>query len=62
MKLSQLKFSICPDNMFHSAPGAYPPTGLIAQRINVYRGVGGYKPTGGLTEEAGGDGKVSKAS
>ena len=22
----------------------YPPTGLIAQRINVYRGVGGFMP------------------
>ncbi|XP_019952674.1 glutaredoxin domain-containing cysteine-rich protein 2 isoform X1 [Paralichthys olivaceus] len=37
--------------------GDYPPTGLIAQRINVYRGVGGYKPTVGLMEEAGGDAK-----
>ncbi|KAM6969747.1 glutaredoxin domain-containing cysteine-rich protein 2 [Aplochiton taeniatus] len=24
--------------------GQYPPTGLIAQRINVYRGSGGYRP------------------
>ncbi|XP_037401609.1 glutaredoxin domain-containing cysteine-rich protein 2 [Pygocentrus nattereri] len=24
--------------------GLYPPTGLIAQRINVYRGVSGYRP------------------
>lgn len=39
-------------------PGVYPPTGLIAQRINVYRGMGGYKPTAGLTEEAEGDAKV----
>ncbi|XP_062262734.1 glutaredoxin domain-containing cysteine-rich protein 2 [Platichthys flesus] len=37
--------------------GDYPPTGLIAQRINVYRGVGGYKPTVGLTEESEGDAK-----
>ncbi|KAG9351289.1 hypothetical protein JZ751_022530 [Albula glossodonta] len=27
-------------------PGLYPPTGLIAQRINVYRGVTGYRPPG----------------
>uniref|UniRef100_A0A3Q4GEK5 Glutaredoxin and cysteine rich domain containing 2 n=1 Tax=Neolamprologus brichardi TaxID=32507 RepID=A0A3Q4GEK5_NEOBR len=25
-------------------PSVYPPTGLIAQRINVYRGMGSYKP------------------
>ncbi|XP_056450734.1 glutaredoxin domain-containing cysteine-rich protein 2 [Gadus chalcogrammus] len=25
-------------------PGVYPPTGVIAQRINVYRGMAGYKP------------------
>ncbi|XP_051258219.1 glutaredoxin domain-containing cysteine-rich protein 2 isoform X1 [Dicentrarchus labrax] len=35
--------------------GVYPPTGLIAQRINVYRGMGSYKPAAGLTEESEGD-------
>ncbi|KAM9846517.1 glutaredoxin domain-containing cysteine-rich protein 2 [Aulostomus maculatus] len=35
--------------------GFHPPTGLIAQRINVYRGIGSYKPTAGQTEEADGD-------
>ncbi|XP_058484090.1 glutaredoxin domain-containing cysteine-rich protein 2 isoform X3 [Solea solea] len=35
--------------------GQYPPTGLIAQRINVYRGMGNYKPTADLTEGAEGD-------
>ncbi|TKS83049.1 Glutaredoxin domain-containing cysteine-rich protein 2 GRXCR1-like protein [Collichthys lucidus] len=35
--------------------GVYPPTGLIAQRINVYRGMGSYKPAAGQTEEAAGD-------
>uniref|UniRef100_A0A8D0AU23 Glutaredoxin and cysteine rich domain containing 2 n=1 Tax=Sander lucioperca TaxID=283035 RepID=A0A8D0AU23_SANLU len=37
----------------------YPPTGLIAQRINVYRGMGSYKPAAGQTEEAEGDAKSS---
>ncbi len=40
-------------------PGVYPPTGLIAQRINVYRGLGSYKPAAGQTEEAEGDATVS---
>ncbi|XP_029375951.1 glutaredoxin domain-containing cysteine-rich protein 2 [Echeneis naucrates] len=35
----------------------YPTTGLIAQRINVYRGMGSYKPTAGQTEETEGDGR-----
>ncbi|XP_016896922.1 glutaredoxin domain-containing cysteine-rich protein 2 [Cynoglossus semilaevis] len=35
--------------------GVYPPTGLIAQRINVYRGIGSYKPAVGLSEGAEGD-------
>ncbi|XP_076024342.1 glutaredoxin domain-containing cysteine-rich protein 2 [Genypterus blacodes] len=39
--------------------GVYPPTGLIAQRINVYRGMGSYKPAAGLSEEAEGDAKSS---
>lgn len=43
-------------------PGVYPPTGLIAQRINVYRGMGSYKPAAGQTEEAEGDAKVSHAA
>lgn len=43
-------------------PGDYPPTGLIAQRINVYRGVGSYKPAAGQTEEAEGDATVSDAA
>ncbi|AWO99955.1 putative glutaredoxin domain-containing cysteine-rich protein 2 [Scophthalmus maximus] len=38
-------------------PGVCPPTGLIAQRINVYRGMGSYKPTAGLTGEGEGDAK-----
>ncbi|XP_028277982.1 glutaredoxin domain-containing cysteine-rich protein 2 [Parambassis ranga] len=38
--------------------GVYP-TGLIAQRINVYRGVGSYKPAAGPTDEGEGDGKSS---
>ncbi|XP_040007213.1 glutaredoxin domain-containing cysteine-rich protein 2 [Xiphias gladius] len=37
--------------------GVYPPTGLIAQRINVYRGMGSYKPTVSQTKEAEGDDK-----
>uniref|UniRef100_A0A3B5ARU3 Glutaredoxin and cysteine rich domain containing 2 n=1 Tax=Stegastes partitus TaxID=144197 RepID=A0A3B5ARU3_9TELE len=40
-------------------PGVYPPTGLIAQRINVYRGMGSYQPAAGQTDEAEGDGKSS---
>uniref|UniRef100_A0A672FSI4 Glutaredoxin and cysteine rich domain containing 2 n=1 Tax=Salarias fasciatus TaxID=181472 RepID=A0A672FSI4_SALFA len=39
--------------------GIYPPTGLIAQRINVYRGMGSYKPAASQTDEAMGDGKNS---
>uniref|UniRef100_UPI003AAB2109 glutaredoxin domain-containing cysteine-rich protein 2 n=1 Tax=Centroberyx gerrardi TaxID=166262 RepID=UPI003AAB2109 len=39
--------------------GMYPPTGLIAQRINVYRGMGGYRPAAGQTEAAEGDAKSS---
>ncbi|XP_029925031.1 glutaredoxin domain-containing cysteine-rich protein 2 [Myripristis murdjan] len=35
----------------------YPPTGLIAQRINVYRGMGGYRPMVDQAEEAEGDAK-----
>ncbi|KAJ3589815.1 hypothetical protein NHX12_010656, partial [Muraenolepis orangiensis] len=35
--------------------GGYPPTGLIAQRINVYRGTGGYKPALSQDHGAGGD-------
>ncbi|XP_037322512.2 glutaredoxin domain-containing cysteine-rich protein 2 [Pungitius pungitius] len=38
-------------------PGVYPPKGPIAQRINVYRGVGSYVPAAGQTEEAEGDAK-----
>ncbi|XP_068601129.1 glutaredoxin domain-containing cysteine-rich protein 2 [Brachionichthys hirsutus] len=34
--------------------GVSPATGLIAQRINVYRGMGGYKPPADPTEESGG--------
>ncbi|XP_037543230.1 glutaredoxin domain-containing cysteine-rich protein 2 [Nematolebias whitei] len=34
-----------------------PPTGLIAQRINVYRGMRNYKPTAGMTDGAEGDGQ-----
>uniref|UniRef100_A0A673AS57 Glutaredoxin and cysteine rich domain containing 2 n=1 Tax=Sphaeramia orbicularis TaxID=375764 RepID=A0A673AS57_9TELE len=37
----------------------YPPTGLIAQRINVYRGMGNYKPAVTQTEETEGDDKSS---
>ncbi|XP_026228827.1 glutaredoxin domain-containing cysteine-rich protein 2 [Anabas testudineus] len=37
----------------------FPPTGLIAQRINVYRGMGSYKPTAGHMEESEGDAKSS---
>ncbi|KAM8835109.1 glutaredoxin domain-containing cysteine-rich protein 2 [Synchiropus picturatus] len=33
----------------------YPPTGLIAQRINVYRGMGSYKPAAAHVEENGTD-------
>ncbi|XP_022052174.1 glutaredoxin domain-containing cysteine-rich protein 2 [Acanthochromis polyacanthus] len=39
--------------------GVYPPTGLIAQRINVYRGMGSYKPAASQTDEAEGDDKSS---
>ncbi|MED6279690.1 hypothetical protein CHARACLAT_003331 [Characodon lateralis] len=39
--------------------GFYPTTGLIAQRINVYRGLKNYKPAGGQTEETEGDSKSS---
>ncbi|XP_061596774.1 glutaredoxin domain-containing cysteine-rich protein 2 [Cololabis saira] len=35
--------------------GGCPPTGLIAQRINVYRGMGSYKPPTGQTGEDDGD-------
>lgn len=42
--------------------GVYPPTGLIAQRINVYRGMGSYKPAAGQTEEAEDGAKVSNAT
>ncbi|CAL8265472.1 unnamed protein product [Merluccius merluccius] len=40
-----------------SAPeeGVYPPTGVIAQRINVYRGMGCYKPALSQGEGAEGD-------
>uniref|UniRef100_A0A3P8TP29 Glutaredoxin and cysteine rich domain containing 2 n=1 Tax=Amphiprion percula TaxID=161767 RepID=A0A3P8TP29_AMPPE len=37
----------------------YSPTGLIAQRINVYRGMGSYKPAASQTNEAEGDDKSS---
>ncbi|XP_036975619.1 glutaredoxin domain-containing cysteine-rich protein 2 [Acanthopagrus latus] len=44
---------------FEEAPGdqqgVYPPTGLIAQRINVYRGMGSYQPAAGHAEGAEGD-------
>lgn len=40
-------------------PGVYLPTGLIAQRINVYRGMGSYKPAVGQTDEGEGDSKVN---
>uniref|UniRef100_A0A8C6WMK8 Glutaredoxin and cysteine rich domain containing 2 n=1 Tax=Neogobius melanostomus TaxID=47308 RepID=A0A8C6WMK8_9GOBI len=36
-------------------PGAYPPTGLIARRINVYRGVGAYKAAAGQSGADDGD-------
>ncbi|XP_027888204.1 glutaredoxin domain-containing cysteine-rich protein 2 isoform X1 [Xiphophorus couchianus] len=39
--------------------GLYPTTGLIAQRINVYRGLRNYKPAGGQTVETEGDSKSS---
>ncbi|KAK1883105.1 glutaredoxin domain-containing cysteine-rich protein 2 [Trematomus bernacchii] len=39
--------------------GVHPPTGLIAQRINVYRGMGSYKPAAGQTEEAEGGAQSS---
>ncbi|KAM9331784.1 glutaredoxin domain-containing cysteine-rich protein 2 [Pholidichthys leucotaenia] len=39
--------------------GVYPPTGLIAQRINVYRGMGNYKPVMGNAEGEDGDGQSS---
>ncbi|XP_007562075.1 PREDICTED: glutaredoxin domain-containing cysteine-rich protein 2 isoform X2 [Poecilia mexicana] len=39
--------------------GFYPTTGLIAQRINVYRGLRNYKPAGGQTVETEGDSKSS---
>uniref|UniRef100_A0A8C5HA78 Glutaredoxin domain-containing cysteine-rich protein 2 n=2 Tax=Gouania willdenowi TaxID=441366 RepID=A0A8C5HA78_GOUWI len=39
--------------------GQHPPTGLIAQRINVYRGMGSYKSAAGQTGEAEGDSKSS---
>ncbi|XP_074529145.1 glutaredoxin domain-containing cysteine-rich protein 2 [Halichoeres trimaculatus] len=39
--------------------GVHPPTGLIAQRINVYRGMSGYKPSAGQGEDAEGDGTSS---
>ncbi|XP_041863591.1 LOW QUALITY PROTEIN: glutaredoxin domain-containing cysteine-rich protein 2 [Melanotaenia boesemani] len=39
--------------------GCLSPTGLIAQRINVYRGIGSYKAAAGKTEEAEGDSKSS---
>lgn len=38
--------------------GVYPATGLIAQRINVYRGVGGYRPSA-IGDPQEGDEKVS---
>nr|XP_020455492.1 glutaredoxin domain-containing cysteine-rich protein 2 [Monopterus albus] len=39
--------------------GIHPPTGLIAQRINVYRGMGGYKLAADQTEDAERDAKSS---
>ncbi|XP_056141512.1 glutaredoxin domain-containing cysteine-rich protein 2 [Lampris incognitus] len=39
--------------------GVYPPTGLIAQRINVYRGVGAYRPSVAQTETEESDAKSS---
>ncbi|KAM4726474.1 glutaredoxin domain-containing cysteine-rich protein 2 [Anableps anableps] len=39
--------------------GFYPTTGLIAQRINVYRGLRNHKPAGGQTVETEGDSKSS---
>lgn len=51
-----------PTTCFVLHPGVYPPTGLIAQRINVYRGMGSYKPAAGQTEEAEGDAKVSRST
>ena len=38
-----------------SLSGVYPPTGVIAQRINVYRGMGGYKPAVSQGDGAHGD-------
>ncbi|KAM4620203.1 glutaredoxin domain-containing cysteine-rich protein 2 [Polymixia lowei] len=37
----------------------YPPAGLIAQRINVYRGLGGYRPAAAQTEAMDGDAQSS---
>ncbi|KAJ0061781.1 hypothetical protein NL108_009449, partial [Boleophthalmus pectinirostris] len=37
--------------------GAYPPAGLIAHRINVYRGVGSYRAAEGQSEVNQGDAK-----
>ncbi|XP_077403062.1 glutaredoxin domain-containing cysteine-rich protein 2 [Vanacampus margaritifer] len=39
--------------------GAEPPTGLIAQRINVYRGMASYKAAAGHTKQTDGDAKSS---
>ncbi|XP_057677277.1 glutaredoxin domain-containing cysteine-rich protein 2 isoform X2 [Corythoichthys intestinalis] len=39
--------------------GVEPPTGLIAQRINVYRGMGSYKAAAGPTDQTDGDTKSS---
>ncbi|XP_072230957.1 glutaredoxin domain-containing cysteine-rich protein 2 [Leuresthes tenuis] len=39
--------------------GVYPPTGLIAQRINVYRGMGSYKAAANKTDDAEEDSKSS---
>ncbi|XP_004076280.2 glutaredoxin domain-containing cysteine-rich protein 2 [Oryzias latipes] len=39
--------------------GVYPAAGLIAQRINVYRGIGGYKPASDRRDESQEDNKAS---
>lgn len=45
--------------VFVPSPGVYPQTGLIAQRINVYRGMESYKPAADQTAETGGESAVS---
>lgn len=56
------KHSILLDSVFNFATGCLSPTGLIAQRINVYRGMGSYKPAAEQTAEADRDATVSCAA